>query len=247
MARGAEVDYATWKAVFIRDGGRCRYCGQDILGSLSLFRSVNSIDHIIPLSAMGTNDLDNVVLACHACNWAIGKGKEHEWNFEARKAKALIWRRKHLASWQKWVEQLRPQSLVGLKAKLTELGTKFRDPEHELIDCWSPYEQEAEELVFNYGKTSHVQFTCSRTQTLIKMSEMEFSGALDEDDGFFVDGVEPSDELIASNALLEEQKRQLFDIYKYALNSETDDFCSDMPSDFRELVQHWNSCFHPES
>jgi hypothetical protein len=52
--------------VFKRDRFVCRYCGQ------TPPEVVLEIDHIIPLAAGGTNEVDNLVTACFPCN--RGKG-----------------------------------------------------------------------------------------------------------------------------------------------------------------------------
>ena len=49
------------KIVFERNAYRCVYCG----GYKSLV-----IDHILPVSLGGTNDLDNLQTLCHSCNSA---------------------------------------------------------------------------------------------------------------------------------------------------------------------------------
>lgn len=46
------------RAVFIRDGHRCQYCGD----------AADSIDHVIPRSRGGRNAWDNVTAACRPCN-----------------------------------------------------------------------------------------------------------------------------------------------------------------------------------
>ncbi|MEZ5136086.1 MAG: HNH endonuclease [Acidimicrobiales bacterium] len=48
------------RAVFLRDGGRCQYCG----------RRAESIDHVVPRSRGGAHSWDNVVAACRRCNSA---------------------------------------------------------------------------------------------------------------------------------------------------------------------------------
>jgi len=50
------------KRVFLRDGGRCRYCGDEValLGA--------HIDHVVPRAAYGTNALPNLALSCPRCN-----------------------------------------------------------------------------------------------------------------------------------------------------------------------------------
>jgi hypothetical protein len=52
--------------VLERDKFSCRYCGTD--GRHGPLR----IDHVVPLALGGTNDWENLVTCCHACN--AGKG-----------------------------------------------------------------------------------------------------------------------------------------------------------------------------
>jgi 5-methylcytosine-specific restriction endonuclease McrA len=46
------------KAVFLRDGGKCQYCG----------KAAENVDHVQPRSKGGTHTWDNVVAACRRCN-----------------------------------------------------------------------------------------------------------------------------------------------------------------------------------
>lgn len=46
------------RGVFLRDGGRCQYCGA----------RAESIDHVIPRSKGGPHTWENVVAACRRCN-----------------------------------------------------------------------------------------------------------------------------------------------------------------------------------
>lgn len=48
----------TRRAVFVRDGGRCVYCGG----------AATSIDHVVPRSRGGRHEWGNVVSACRRCN-----------------------------------------------------------------------------------------------------------------------------------------------------------------------------------
>ena len=52
--------------VFKRDDFTCRYCGRKTP------EAVLEVDHVIPVSAGGTDDIENLITACSACN--IGKG-----------------------------------------------------------------------------------------------------------------------------------------------------------------------------
>lgn len=52
--------------VYKRDRNRCRYCG------IHFKPEHLTVDHIMPLSKGGTNDLSNLVTACVDCNTAKG-------------------------------------------------------------------------------------------------------------------------------------------------------------------------------
>lgn len=54
------------KNVFIRDGGRCMYCGKSV--SLSNF----TFDHVIPRQDGGRTAWNNVVISCLRCNGQKG-------------------------------------------------------------------------------------------------------------------------------------------------------------------------------
>jgi hypothetical protein len=53
------------KAIYSRDRGKCARCGADITMELV---SEGHIDHIVPLSLGGCNDLVNLQLLCEQCN-----------------------------------------------------------------------------------------------------------------------------------------------------------------------------------
>jgi 5-methylcytosine-specific restriction endonuclease McrA len=55
------------KAIWLRDGKRCRYCGKE----LSLREK--TIDHFVPKSRGGTSDFANLVTACRECNQKKGR------------------------------------------------------------------------------------------------------------------------------------------------------------------------------
>jgi 5-methylcytosine-specific restriction endonuclease McrA len=46
------------RGVFLRDSGRCQYCG----------KRAESLDHVVPRSRGGEHTWDNVVAACGRCN-----------------------------------------------------------------------------------------------------------------------------------------------------------------------------------
>jgi hypothetical protein len=73
-----ELGLQTWKdqriRVLKRDNYTCAYCGLE----------ANQVDHIIPRSAGGSHDLDNLVACCKPCN--TRKGSRSEGVFLARES-----------------------------------------------------------------------------------------------------------------------------------------------------------------
>jgi len=59
--------------VLRRDGFRCQYCGR----SSSDGDVILEVDHIVPVSKGGTNDLNNLITSCRECN--RGKGAREPW------------------------------------------------------------------------------------------------------------------------------------------------------------------------
>lgn len=76
--RSSSVSPALRATVFARDNYRCRYCGR------SAPEFVIEVDHVLPVSKGGADDIDNLVTACWECN--AGKGNRHivPPNWEAR-------------------------------------------------------------------------------------------------------------------------------------------------------------------
>lgn len=61
--------------VYARDGERCQYCGDtDDL----------TCDHIVPLVRGGTNELENLTIACRRCNSSKGHKLLSEWRGRAQ-------------------------------------------------------------------------------------------------------------------------------------------------------------------
>jgi len=54
------------RALFLRDGGRCQYCGRKLPFQLATH------DHVVPRSRGGQTVWDNVLLACLPCNQRKG-------------------------------------------------------------------------------------------------------------------------------------------------------------------------------
>lgn len=66
---------AAWKRrrqiVLARDNFRCVYCGEA--------DAEMHIDHVVPISRGGSNEVDNLVAACAACNSSKGDKLPSEW------------------------------------------------------------------------------------------------------------------------------------------------------------------------
>ncbi|MBY0266257.1 MAG: HNH endonuclease [Burkholderiales bacterium] len=91
--------------VFERDKGYCRYCGADLLHTLSLFRSY-TMDHVISLASRGESIEKNLVLCCVGCNNALSRSK-HLQTVEERKKKVLLQRKKASVRFRELKEKLR--------------------------------------------------------------------------------------------------------------------------------------------
>ena len=85
------------EALWEHFGHACAYCGKDI----SRGSRTGHLDHVVPLSAGGTNSIRNHVLACAACNGDLKR--EAEWlpflqrmapdpaDFDARRTRITSW------------------------------------------------------------------------------------------------------------------------------------------------------------
>ena len=52
-------------AIYIRDGVRCAYCGQDLRNAAP---AEVTLDHLLPRIAGGDNQATNLITACRPCN-----------------------------------------------------------------------------------------------------------------------------------------------------------------------------------
>jgi 5-methylcytosine-specific restriction endonuclease McrA len=64
------------RGVFLRDGGKCQYCGS----------RAESIDHVVPRSRGGQHIWENVVAACRRCNTSKRDRYLHETSLELRRS-----------------------------------------------------------------------------------------------------------------------------------------------------------------
>ena len=60
--------------VWEKTAGHCKYCGR----RLNPFREF-SVDHVIPVSKGGGDDIDNLVPACRSCNISKGDREVPAW------------------------------------------------------------------------------------------------------------------------------------------------------------------------
>lgn len=58
---------------YARQRGRCYYCTQKVKWG------DHHIEHVIPLSRGGSNDISNIVISCAPCNLSKGSKLPHEW------------------------------------------------------------------------------------------------------------------------------------------------------------------------
>lgn len=68
-----------WSAIAARRALRanfqCEYCDRDLLASVDSYKMWEE-DHIVPLSAGGSNEDSNIAIACRVCNYHAKRG----WN-----------------------------------------------------------------------------------------------------------------------------------------------------------------------
>jgi 5-methylcytosine-specific restriction endonuclease McrA len=66
------------EAILARDGYVCRWCGCKTFrvppNTRRLHQFHATIDHVVPRSRGGTNDVDNLVMSCFGCNQRRGNG-----------------------------------------------------------------------------------------------------------------------------------------------------------------------------
>lgn len=75
-ARDKAVGYisvAVLDELFAAQSGRCAYCGR------AIGPGFRHLDHIVPISAGGTNDVENLAWACPPCNLSKGARSLLQW------------------------------------------------------------------------------------------------------------------------------------------------------------------------
>jgi 5-methylcytosine-specific restriction endonuclease McrA len=92
------------KYVFVRDEGKCQYCGCE------LTKASSTLDHIVPKSKGGGYSWENLVIACKKCNQHKGDRLLHETSLKLLKqprplsyARYLKLTGENEAAWQDYV------------------------------------------------------------------------------------------------------------------------------------------------
>ncbi len=109
------------KAIFLRDGHRCQYCGT--------YSSRPTIDHIVPKSKKGKNEWVNVVTACPECNNKKGDRMLKEAGMSLIRhpfePKFIIYSlslsQKKFKHWEKYFNQNPARNSLGLTGTLNTL------------------------------------------------------------------------------------------------------------------------------
>lgn len=115
--------------VFKRDSFCCQYCGSNPPNV------VLEIDHIIPVSKKGTNEIDNLVTSCFNCN--RGKGAK-ELNClpqsTVEKTKTLLEKEEQYLAFKKLTSKIKNRE----KKEIESINSIFQEyyPTHELSDIF---------------------------------------------------------------------------------------------------------------
>lgn len=84
--------------IYERDNFTCQYCGLDASKDFEIWYIAKlSIDHIKPQVLGGTDDDENLVVACHACN--NFKQKNDYGSFEETREGVLKYKREVAKGW----------------------------------------------------------------------------------------------------------------------------------------------------
>ncbi len=78
------VHWRLWDEVWAKHDGYCAYCGVDLAASFNLWMHA-TVDHVVGVAAGGADTIDNLVLACGACNSMLSRSSALR-TFEERQA-----------------------------------------------------------------------------------------------------------------------------------------------------------------
>lgn len=102
--------------VWLRARGRCEYCDKDLAGSVDDYFFGYNIDHVVPASAGGVNDVSNYALACRACNLM-------KWNRDFRNGESAVARSVLVERARSYVHSVREASRSRMLKSLELIHT----------------------------------------------------------------------------------------------------------------------------
>jgi 5-methylcytosine-specific restriction endonuclease McrA len=96
-----------WQQVFERDKGICQYCEINLLDSFSSYWSA-TVDHVVAVAAGGGDEVENLVLACPACNGMLSRSGKLT-TVSERKAFVTHKISKEMEGFNEWCESINKQ------------------------------------------------------------------------------------------------------------------------------------------
>lgn len=103
--------------LFSQQQGKCYYCGQTVEISQDSKAGV-SVDHKVPKSRGGSNEIENLVLCCRSCNVL----KSNHMDFELLDCLARIYRNLNIAeqmSLKDWIQVVKQGFEIYLRSELS--------------------------------------------------------------------------------------------------------------------------------
>lgn len=88
--------------LYLKQNGICPYCATKFLKEDGTINDCN-IDHVIPLSRGGKDDILNMVIACTACNSAKGSMTPEEFSSVSEKIKSGEIKKSDLNDYLKYI------------------------------------------------------------------------------------------------------------------------------------------------
>jgi len=98
-----------WQYVFEHDKGICQYCGCDLLSNFSVYWSA-TVDHIVARCENGSDEKENLVLSCPACNGMLSRANKLM-TFEKRKEYVIERRNSEISGYNEWCNLLRREKI----------------------------------------------------------------------------------------------------------------------------------------
>lgn len=140
--------------VFKRDDFSCRYCGRKAGGGRSL-----EVDHVVPVSAGGGSEIENLATACTECNAGKGSRLLAEGTAPVPSHVSVGKLRRSLAKQREYVElqreqrRLREEQMEGFRRHwCARFGGHLSADGHWVCDdAWWPYDSVIESYLSRLG------------------------------------------------------------------------------------------------